>query len=119
MIPTNNENNKAKVYKCLDNSEYIYEEVPSIEFRCRMASPIEKKKYRLIKGVNASTDSTFLFASNLPYTQLRDGDRIEFLGKIWTVESIGYYLEQSKVINNGIMSEEYLIQKSPKGITIL
>ena len=119
MIPTANEQIEGKVYKRISNSAYEYEKTPCIIFRCRLASSIEKKKYRVMKGVNATTDSTFLYATNLPYSELKDGDKIELLGKIWTVESVGYYFEQSKVVNSGVMNDQYLFQKCPKGVTIL
>lgn len=118
MITARGENYEALVYKRKPNSAYEYEDKPSLVFMCRPASSIEKKKYRIIKGVNASTTSTYLFASNLPDV-ISDGDKIFFVGKMWTIESVGCYIQDAIVMNGKVMANQYILDRSPKGLTIL
>ena len=117
MITSQYENIQFKVFKRKENSPYEYEDVPCCVFRGRIANNIEKQKYRIQSGVNGSSDSIFILSSNLP-TKVNISDKIEGLGKVWTVMSVGYYLNQSKLINNGIMSNDYLIERCPKGINL-
>ena len=49
---------------------------------------------------------------------ISDGDRIEFLGKLWSVTSVGVYFEQGRFVNAGIMDSDKLMAKCPKGITL-
>ena len=100
-----------------ENSAYEYENHPSITFRGRPANSIEKKNYRIQQGVNGNTDSVYVICSNLP-NEIKPGDRITFVGKVWTVNSVGYYYEDNRVVNNSIMSNEYLMERCPKGLNL-
>lgn len=117
MIPTNDENYEVELYKRNPNSPYTYQTTPDLTFKARPASQMEKKVYRIIKGVNGGSDSTFLVSSNLP-KEVADGDRVRFLGKIWTVQSTGYYFDQARIINASCLSENQIINRCPKGLNI-
>ena len=117
MIVTNNERYKLDLIKRVLNSAYEYETFIELSFKGRPANQIEKKNYRIQAGVHGGTDSVYVFCSNLP-SQINIGDKIRYLGKEWTVESVGYYLENVRVLNPELFSEEALAKKCPKGITL-
>ena len=117
MIPTNDERFILEVYKRKANSKYEWEDASSSSFRGRIASDIEKKNYRIQKGVNGNTDSTFIYCSNMPKT-IDVGDKVKFMGKIWSVQSIGYYYNASRIINPNVMSDQQIIARCPKGINL-
>ena len=117
MITTNNETYLLEVYKRKENSPYEYEDTPSFVFQGRPASNIERKKYIVQKGVNGNTDSVFVFSSNLD-RNLSVGDRVYYLGKIWEVQSIGYYFDSAYFVNGNLFSEEYIADRCPKGVNL-
>lgn len=117
MIPTNNETHELEVYKRKQNSKYEYEENPSFYFNGRPANTLERKNYRVQKGVNGNNDSLFILSSNLP-DNVDIGDQIKYLGKIWTVQSVGYYFDASRIINSRAFNESQIVAKAPKGINI-
>lgn len=117
MIPTNDEKFELKLYKRIKNSAYEYEKVPIIIFKGRPASQIEKKSYRIQKGVNGNTDSVFVKATNLP-EDVDIADQVEFLGKVWTVLSVGYYFDASLFVNASCLSENQIIERCPKGLNL-
>lgn len=117
MIVVHGENYVAQRYKRIDNSDYEWEDAPDITFRCRPASQMERKNYRIQKGVEGGSDSIYIICSNLP-TDIKDRDKIYFMGKMWTIQSIGYYFDSNRLVNPNIMSEEYIINRCPKGISI-
>ena len=117
MLTTQGETYILELYDLKENSAYEYENKPSIKFKGRPANAKEKRSYRVLKGVNSSNDSVFIYCSNLP-KDVKDGDRVKFMGEIWTISSVGYYFVESRIVNASIMSEEYLIARCPKGITL-
>ena len=117
MLTTRGETYELKVYKRKPNSAYEYEDNPYIYFRGRPANQIEKKNYRLMSGVNGNSDSVYILATNLP-SDISIKDRVYFLGKFWTIESIGFYFDNNLIINGKVFSDEYLIARSPKGIVL-
>lgn len=117
MIPTNNEHYELELTKRKLNSAYEWEDAPSCIFKGRPANQIEKKNYRVQKGVNGNTDSTYIYATNLP-SEVNPGDQIKFMGKVWTVQSVGYYFDAARFVNPSILSEEQIVEQSPKGINI-
>lgn len=116
--PSRGETFVFEVYHRIENSKYDYEEQPYLTFKGRIASPTEKKKYQLQRGVNATENSLYIFASNLPTSELKPSDRVKFKGTMKLIESIGYYLNDLNMINGDIMSYEYLMSRSAKGITL-
>lgn len=118
MIPANDETYVLEVYKRKENSPYEYENEPCYVFKGRPASTIERKKYRIQKGVNGNTDSVFVFSSNLNIDNLNSGDRIVYFGKIWEVQSVGYYFDSSYIVNGQLFSEEYISKLCPKGVNL-
>lgn len=117
MITVGNERYTYSVYKRIPNSAYEYETVPSITFRGRPASQLEKKNYRITQGQNGSTNSIFVISSNLPQ-DLKPNDRVEFLGKTWLIINIGYYFDESRFVNAGVFSNEYIQKRCPKGLSL-
>lgn len=117
MIVVRGENYKYKVYKRKENSPYEWEESPIVTFKGRPASQLEIKQYRIQKGVNGGTDSVFVICSNLPAI-VDEKDKIFFLGKEWTVQSIGYYFDEAKFVNAGLFSDEYIAARCPKGLNL-
>ena len=117
MIPTNDEKYELELYKRLKNSDYQWEPAPLLSFKGRPASQVEVKKYRVQKGVNGNTDSVFVKATNLP-KEVSVGDKIKFLGKIWSVQSIGYYFDEARFVNPSVFDEERLVERCPKGINL-
>lgn len=118
MIPANDETFVLVVYKRKENSSYEYEDTPYYTFKGRPANNFETKKYRIQKGVNGNTDSIFVFSSNLNIDNLNPGDRVNYFGKIWEVQSVGYYFESSYVVNGQLFSDEYIARHCPKGVNL-
>lgn len=117
MIVVGNERYIYKVFKRVPNSPYEWEKECSITFRGRPANQLEKKQYRIQQGVNGSSDSIFIISSNIP-EGIKEKDKIVFLGKEWTVISIGYYFDSDRIVNPNIMSDEYIERRCPKGLNL-
>ena len=117
MIVTNNERYTCKLKKRLPNSAYEWEKEYSRTFKARPANQMEKKQYRIQQGVNGGSDSQFIVCSNLP-DNIKDGDKVAYLGKEWTVMSVGYYFDESRFVNAGLFSDEYIQSRCPKGINL-
>lgn len=117
MIAVRGETYKADVKERIENSDYEWEAPIKFSFWCRPASQMEKKTYRIQKGVNGNSDSIFLISSNLP-EDIKPKDKINFMGKEWTVESVGYYFDSSLIVNANILSDEQIIARCPKGVNI-
>lgn len=117
MIPTNNEIYTLELTKRDPNSPYLWESAPCCRFKGRPASQVEKKNYRIQKGVNGNTDSTFVYATNLP-KEVDVGDQVKFMGKLWNVQSIGYYFNEARLVNADLLSEEQIVERCPKGLNL-
>ena len=118
MIPARGESFLLKRYPRIPNSPYEWSDVPDIEFFGRPATPNEVKNYRIQQGVQGANESVYIVATNLP-KEISIGDKITFRGDEWTVESVGYYFEESRMVSNHLMSDDYIIERCPKGITLL
>lgn len=116
MLVTN-ERYTFELIKREENSPYVWSNTVSLRFKGRPAGQFEKKQYRIQKGVNGGTDSVFIICSNLP-EEVKVGDKIKFLGKEWMINSIGYYFDETRLINPSLMNDEYIQNKCPKGINI-
>lgn len=117
MIPTSDEKYELELYKRVKNSPYEYEQNPSAYFKGRPANQLEKRNYRVMKGVNGNTDSIFVKVTNLP-EDVDIGDKIRFLGKIWSVQSVGYYFNEALFVNASVFSDLQIIARCPKGINL-
>lgn len=106
-----------ELYKRLENSAYEWNPVPLLTFKGRPANTMEIKNYRIQQGTHGNTDSIYVLASNLP-ADVKPNDKVVFLGKEWQVMSTGYYFDNSRVVNAGIFSDEYLIKNCPKGLNL-
>lgn len=117
MIAARGENYEMKLWKLKENSAFEWADAPSLIFYGRPAGKIERSKYRVQKGVVGGSDSCYVVCSNLP-DEVKEGDRIDFIGKQWKVESIGYFMEENLIVNPRIMSNEYIAKRCPKGMTL-
>ena len=117
MITVGNEKYKFLVYKRIENSPYEWEKAPIVIFKGRPASQLEKKNYRIMQGVNGATDSIFVICSNLP-KEVKPKDKVVFLGREWTVNSVGYYFDEARFVNAGIFNDAYIQSRCPKGINL-
>ncbi|MBO7695501.1 MAG: hypothetical protein J6T10_22980 [Methanobrevibacter sp.] len=113
---TNSETYIFKTGKMKPNSFELDAETIT-EFRGRPASTYEQKRYNVMKGIVNNKNSIYIYATNLP-EGIKVDDKVEYLGSIKTVSSVGYYLDQSKIIDGGIFDPEYIMAVSPKGITL-
>ena len=114
---TNNETYDFELIPRKENSPYEYDYEHTTHFKGRPADKEEKSSYRLQVGVNVNNDSLYIFVTNLP-EEIKPGDKIRYLGKTETVESIGYYYELNGIVNASLFSDEYIIARCPKGLTI-
>lgn len=113
--PTNNERHEFVLFHIEKNSwDYNKSE---IVFYGRPATSVEKKLYTVQKGVVNHNEGTYIYASNLP-DEIEPNDQIKYLGKIWLVESVGYYLDKATFIDASIFDDEFIKAKSAKGITL-
>lgn len=115
MIPTRGETYEIKVLKRKDGLSYEYAE--SFSFKGRPSTQLERKSYRIAKGVEGSKDSISIFATNINGT-INEGDKVVFLGKTYIVASVGYYFDQARIVNPSFMSDEAIMGRCPKGIQI-
>ena len=99
------------------NTAYEYDEVPILTFKGRPASRLEKKTYRVVKGVNTAQNGVTIYCSNLP-NEIEPEDLVEYLGRKLLVKDIGYFEENSNFTNAGIFSDQAVLDKFPKGITL-
>lgn len=117
MIATFGESFELKLYKRKKNSSYEWEDTPTRVFFGRPANAKEKKNYRIQQGVQGNAESLYILCSNLP-NDVKPKDMIIFNGDEYTVETIGVFYENSRIVNNHIMSSEYIDSRCPKGITL-
>lgn len=117
MIVSRGETYQIKIFPRKEDSSYEYENAPSFVFLGRPASQMEKKNYRIQQGVEGNSDGVFIYATNMP-SSVKIGDKVEFMGKHWTIQSIGFYFDSSLIVNAGIMSDKYIEERSPKGVSL-
>lgn len=117
MLVSHGETFELELIKRVGNSPYEYEVSPSIHFKGRPANNLEKKIYRVTAGVNASEDGIFVYTSYLP-EDVKPMDQVTFMGKKWTVASVGYYLLDGAVANASIFSTKHLEERCPKGLSL-
>jgi len=102
--------------KTKDNSIYEYS-TEFIMFKASIAGTNEKKSYRITKGVNSVSDDLMLSCANLP-SIIEIDDKIEVMGDIYTVKSIGYYINETRLKNKMIFNPKYIQDRCRKGITV-
>lgn len=105
------------LFKRKKNSAYEYEDTAKCVFKGRPAKNVEKTSYALQNGVLNGIDDTFVFATQLP-AEVSVGDRVYYLGKFWSVSSVGVYLEEMRMVNASIMDDRKLMERAPKGLTL-
>lgn len=116
MLVAVGETDELKLYKHKENDKYNYEDTPII-FYGKPASQMQKRNYRIQKGVVGKEDSQYIVATRLPI-EIEPTDQIIYRGKKWFVGSIGYYEEQNNIVNRRIFNPDYIAKRSPKGITL-
>ena len=114
---TNNETYEFALIPRVKNSSYEYDTSKKVIFRGRPANTQEKSKYRLQLGVNTTADSVYIYETNLP-EDIKPGDKVKYLGMTQVVESVGYYYDLNGIVNASKFSDEYVIARCPKGITL-
>lgn len=115
---TEEETYTLKLYKRKrGNNPYEYDETSILTFKGRPASRLEKKTYRVVKGVNTAQNGVTIYCSNLP-NEIEPEDTVEYLGRKLLVKDIGYFEDKANLVNAGIFSKETLLDKFPKGITL-
>ena len=117
MMVSRGETFLLELFRRKKNSDYEYEDAPSAWFKGRPAKALEKDTYAIQRGVMNGKDDMYVFATNLP-TDVSVGDRIRFLGKMWSVSSVGIYIEEARYVNAGIMDANKLLEACPKGLTL-
>lgn len=103
------------VYKRIGNS-YEFEQSPCY-CRASVVGQSQIKLFRLQQGVKANDHSIYLELSNCPF-DIPLGSKVLFNGEEHTVQSVGYFLEQNGIVNNGLFSDEYIKLRCPKGIAL-
>lgn len=117
MLVASGETDRIEVYRHKENDDYNYEDAPYVIFYGKPASQMQKRNYRIQKGVIGKEDSQYIVATRLP-TEINPTDKIVYRGKEWTVGSVGYYEEQNNIVNRRIFNPDYIAKRSPKGITL-
>ena len=117
QIATRGETYELALFERKENSPYEWKEAPSVYFKGRPANNHEKRNYRILKGIGGNQDSVFVVSSNIP-ADIKPEDKVSFMGKIWTVASVGYYYDNSLIVNASIMNNDYLISRCPKGLSL-
>lgn len=117
MLTSRGETYELKAFSRKEDSPYEWEEAPYAVFLGRPAGSSEKRTYRVQQGVNSNSDAVFIYCSNLP-SEVKPQDKIAFLGKEWTVESVGYYLQDLWVVNGRALSDAYIQGRCPKGLAL-
>lgn len=117
MIVSRGETYNLWLFKRVPNSSYEYEDTASLCFKGRPARNSERNYYSIQKGFANGVDEVYIFSSHLP-AEVAVGDRVFYLGKFWSVSSVGVYFEEARVVNASVMDSEKLIDKAPKGITL-
>lgn len=117
MIVARGETYELARFPRVENSPYEYEDAPDIVFFGRPANTLEKKVYRIQQGVNGNSDSIMVYATNLP-AEIKPNDKIRFMGKEWSVASIGYYFDSNRIVTARIFDDDYLFKRSPKGLVL-
>ena len=105
------------LYKRKKNSQYEYEDTPLLTFYGRPTKAYEQTLYTVQTGVTNGADDTYVFSSNLP-VEVSVGDRVLFLGKMWSVGSTGVYLEEGRYVNASVLDPDFILKNCPKGITL-
>lgn len=108
----------AEVHKHISNSPFQYEQQTAFTFRCKVASSAESKRFIVTKGLEAKKEGIMLYATNLE-GGIEPSDHIVFRGKTWLVESVGYYEDESRLVNGSSMSAGKLTGKLPKGVVLV
>ena len=108
----------AEVHKHISNSPFQYEQQTAFTFRCKVASSAESKRFIVTKGLEAKKEGIMLYATNLE-GGIEPSDHIVFRGKTWLVESVGYYEDESRLVNGSSMSAGKLTAKLPKGVVLV
>ena len=117
MITARGETYRLARYPRVADSAYEYADRPDVGFMGRPAAQNEVKDYRVQQGVNANSGGMFVYATNLP-KEIKPHDRILFMGKYWSVLSVGYYYQDNLIVNGSLFSEEYLTERCPKGLAL-
>lgn len=94
-----------------------YDKIPYATTKCRVATNLEKKEFRPIKGMLSQEESMYIVMSNMP-KDINENDQVEFNGTKKLVKSVGYFYDESEFEDASILSDQYIIEKCKKGVQI-
>lgn len=117
MMPSFGETFNALLYKRKENSN-DYEATPRLTFKCKPMKENEKQSFVLTEGLLTQTRGIYVLATRLP-SEVTIDDKIEFLGKRWLVEAVGYFVQNSRTLASSDLSEEEMVKRYPKGIKLV
>lgn len=103
-------------WHAIKNSSFEYEQQPHYA-KASVVGQKQEKTYRIEQGVQTKDDSTYLKITNLQ-EDIQVGDRVLFMGEYKTVQSVGYFFDESLMSSFAMFNEEYIKARSPKGIAI-
>lgn len=114
MIRNNNEF-VAKAYVRKNNS-MEHESEPLI-FYCRVATDEEKGMYQIANGILGSNQNLALYSQDMPF-DLKQGDQVEWQGKVYRVVNFGYYYTEKRRLGSGKFNATYVRNRLPKGVVL-
>ena len=117
MIAARGETYELRLFPRKPDSPYEWEKEPSLTFFARPAGQMETRSYRITQGVQGNNDGIYIYCTNLP-KEVKVGDKVAFLGKEWTVQTIGFYFDSNLIANAKVFSSEYLEGRCPKGLSL-
>lgn len=88
-----------------------------IRFDVRPAGNSEKRTFQPVSGILSEAVGIYLYTQDLP-SEIAPHDMVVFLGKQYMVESVGYFMEDLRILGAKRFADTTLIEKFPKGIKI-
>jgi len=88
-----------------------------IRFDVRPAGSSEKRTFQPISGMLTEAVGIYLYTQDLT-SEIAPHDTIVYLGKHYMVESVGYFVEDLRILGAKRFADKVLIEKFPKGIKI-
>lgn len=107
----------AIIYHRIKNS-HEYNMANPITFQCRIANQKELEHFYPLRGLNVHKTSIGLYTQDNILDLIEDDDKIVFMGQEYLIDSVGIYLQQSRMINQRNFNDSHVIENSPKGIRI-
>lgn len=116
MIPSRGNFYKATLYRRNINAN-DYEPYPNSDFNCKVATHLEIKSFMLTDGLFNPNSGIFIMSNDLK-TMPKINDKIYFLGRLWLVSTIGYYITENRLLNGKDLNMEEIMKRCPKGLRL-